>query len=159
MQTGQQINKPDKLLIILRASFRQRLAAGIIFLAVSGGFVVLHLAGNGTIDLGRWLDPCGFRQRYNLPCPACGMTTSAVAFASGKIIKSFYIQPAAWLFCNVLVLVTFFAFIIAVFGIYFRFIARFFAEVAVRYIILAVLVVILAGWAVTLSRALAAKSL
>jgi len=156
MQTGQQINKPDKSQM-QRASFRQRLAAGIILLTVLAGFAVLYLAGRGAIDLGRWLDPCGFKQRYNLPCPACGMTTSAVAFAGGKIIKSLYIQPAAWLFCSVLVVGAFFAFIIAVFGIYFRFIGRFFAEVGVRYIILAVIVVVLAGWAVTLSRALAAK--
>jgi len=41
-------------------------------------------------------------------------------------------------------------------GLYFRFIERFFKEVKVRYIILALIIIIVAGWAVTLARALAA---
>jgi len=43
----------------------------------------------------------------------------------------------------------------AVFGVYFRFVKRFFAEVKIRHIIVALLVIIAAGWAVTLARALA----
>ncbi len=102
-----------------------------------------------------WPFPCGFRQKYNLPCPGCGITTSAVTFAAGKILKSFYIQPAAAFLCCVLVAVSFLAFLVAVFGIYFRFLDRFFAEVKVKYIILALIIIIAAGWAVTLARALA----
>jgi hypothetical protein len=37
----------------------------------------------------------------------------------------------------------------------FRFVERFFAEVRLRYIILAIVIIIAAGWAVTLARALA----
>jgi len=154
MQTDQPSDKPR---IFHRASLRQRLWAGLVCVAVAALFAVLWLAADGKIDLSRWLDPCGFKQRYNLPCPTCGITTSAVAFASGKIFESFYIQPAGALFCCILVLIAFFAFLTAVFGIYFRFIERFFAEVKVRYIILAVIVIIAAGLAVTLARALAAN--
>jgi hypothetical protein len=50
------------------------------------------------------------------------------------------------------------AFITAVFGVYFHFIRRFFTEVKLRYIILALVIVIAAGWAVTLARAIAAKN-
>ncbi len=81
-----------------------------------------------------------------------------MAFAQGKIFESFYIQPAAALLCCVLIVVAFLAFLIAVFGVYFSFINRFFAEVKVRYIILALIIIVAAGWAVTLSRALAANN-
>ena len=37
--------------------------------------------------------PCGFLQRTNLPCPACGMTTSFSWFARGNLAASFYVQP------------------------------------------------------------------
>jgi Tfp pilus assembly protein PilO len=47
------------------------------------------------------------------------------------------------------------AFVTSVFGLRFRFVERFFAEVRIRYIILVVLIIIAAGWAVTLARALA----
>jgi len=59
--------------------------------------------------------------------------------------------------CCVLVVVAFLALFTAVFGVYFRFIKRFFTEVKLRHIILALIVIIAAGWAVTLARALAAN--
>ncbi len=86
------------------------------------------------------------------------MTTSVVAFAQGKIFESFYIQPAAALLCCVLAVSALLAFFVAVFGVYFSFLNRFFTEVKIKYIILALIVIIAAGWAVTLARALAAKN-
>jgi len=82
------------------------------------------------------------------------MTTSALAFAQGRIFESFYIQPAAALLCSIMVVSAFLAFLVAVFGIYFRFVKRFFVEVKIRHIILALIVILAAGWAVTLARAL-----
>jgi len=108
----------------------------------------------GRIDVDKWLDPCGFKQRYDLPCPTCGMTTSALAFVQGEIFESFYIQPAAALLCCVLVVVAFLASLVAVFGVYFSFIKRFFAEIKLRYIVLAMIIIVAAGWAVTLARAI-----
>jgi len=84
------------------------------------------------------------------------MTTATLAFAQGKIFEALYIQPACALLCCVLVVISFLAFVTAVFGVYFHFIERFFSEVKVRHIILALIVIIVAGWAVTLARALAA---
>ena len=84
------------------------------------------------------------------------MTTATLAFAQGKILEAFYIQPAAGLLYCVMVIAAVLAFFVAVFGVYFRFIKRFFSEVKVRYIILALLIIIVAGWAVTFARALAA---
>ena len=155
MQIIQQVNKPK---IFSRASSRQRITAAIVCLAVVGFFGIFALAGHYNVNMGRLLGYCGFQQKYGLPCPTCGMTTAALAFAQGKIFEALYIQPACALLCCVLVVIAFLAFVIAVFGVYFRFLERFFAEVKVRYIILALIVIIAAGWAVTLARALAVSN-
>lgn len=83
------------------------------------------------------------------------MTTATFAFARGRILQAFYIQPAAALFCCVLIVAAVLAFLTAVLGVSFRFVERFFAKVRIRYIILAIIIIIAAGWAVTLARALA----
>ena len=82
------------------------------------------------------------------------MTTSAVTFVQGKIFESFYIQPAAALLCCVLAVMAFLALLTAGFGVYFSFVKRFFAKVKTRYIILTLIIIIAAGWAVTLTRAI-----
>ena len=148
------LNKPK---IIHRATSRQRILAGLFFLLIAALFGLFHLAAAGRIDPGRWLGPCGFKQRYGLPCPTCSITTSAVAFAGGKIFESFYIQPAGTILCCALAVSAFLALPIAVFGVYFSFLERFFAEVKIKHIILALIIIIAAGWAVTLARALAAN--
>jgi hypothetical protein len=154
MQTSQQLSEPK---FIRRASSRQRLRAGIVFLVVAVIFGLLALAAAGKININRWLTPCGLKQRYNLPCPTCGMTTSALAFVQGKIIEAFYIQPASAILCCVMVVAAVLAFFVAVFGVYFHFLERFFAEVKIRHIILILLIIMAAGWAVTLAQTLAAK--
>ena len=154
MQPSQQLNKSK---LLYRATSRQRLISGCFFLAVVAFFGIFLLAAHGKIDLARWLSPCGFKQRYNLPCPTCGMTTSIVAFAGGEIFESFYIQPAGALLCCVLVVSAILAFITASFGVYFWFLRRFFNEVKIRHIVLAFVIIIAAGWAVTLARALAQR--
>ncbi len=151
MQAGQQINKRK---ILHSASFRRRLGAGVVFFMVVATFSLFWLAANDKIDIARWLNPCGFKQKYGLPCPTCEMTTSALAFVQSKIFESFYIQPAAAILCCILVIVAFLAFLIAVFGVHFGFLNRFFTEVKTKHIILALIVIIAAGWAVTLARAL-----
>ncbi|MHC4214435.1 MAG: hypothetical protein ACYSWP_13805 [Planctomycetota bacterium] len=79
-------------------------------------------------------------------------------FSGGeRAFRAFYIQPAAALGCFVLALTAFFSFLTAVFGIYFRIMKRFFAEVRMFYLILAVVIIIACAWAVTLARALAEK--
>jgi hypothetical protein len=153
MKASQQLNKRK---ILYRASPRQRLTATSVCLAVIAFFGLFALAGHYKIS--PWPLPCGFKQKYNLPCPTCGMTTSVVAFAQGKIFESCFIQPAAGLFWCVVSGWGVFAFFVAVFGVYFGFLNRFFTEVKIKYIILALIVVIAAGWVVTLARALAAEN-
>ena len=153
MQVSQQLNKSK---FFYWASPRQRIIATVVFLMVAASFGLAWLAATGRFDIAWWLGPCGLKQKYGLPCPTCGMTTSILAFSQGKVFEAFYIQPAAALLCCVLVIVAFLAFFTAVFGVYFSFIKRFFAEVKIKHIILALIVIIAAGWAVTLARALAA---
>ena len=154
MQASQQVNKVK---IFCRASFRQRLGAAFVFLAIAALFGLFWLAANDKINIGWLLGPCGFKQKYGLPCPTCGITSSLLAFAEGKIFESFYIQPAGALLCCVLVGAAFLALPVAVFGVYFGFLKRFFEEVKIKHIILALIIIIAAGWAVTLARALATK--
>ncbi|MHC4284986.1 MAG: hypothetical protein ACYSWZ_18760, partial [Planctomycetota bacterium] len=61
------------------------------------------------------------------------------------------------LLCSVMVVVAFFAFFIAVFGVYSGFINRIFTEIKIKHIILALIIITAAGWAVTLARSLAAR--
>lgn len=147
-----------RLSSVSRASSGQRMVAAIVCLGIITFFGVFALVGHFNIDMGRWLGYCGFKQRTGLPCPTCGMTTATLAFAQGRIFEAFNIQPACGLLCSVMVIVAILTFIIAVFGVYFRFIERFFTEVKLRYMILALIIIIVAGWAVTLARALAAKN-
>lgn len=155
MQQNQQLNNKQKLFGY--ATNQQRIIAAVLFLGIAGTFGLSALAANDKIDISWWLRPCGFKQRFGLPCPTCGMTTSLLAFSQGKIFEAFYIQPAGALLYSIAVVVAFLALFTAIFGVYFEFIRRFFAQVKIRYIILALLVIIACGWAVTLARALAAR--
>jgi len=141
--------------ILSRASFRQRLVCGLVFLVIAAFFGLFILATNDKVQIDRWLGPCGFKQIYGLPCPTCGVTTSVLAFAKGRLLESFYIQPAGALLCCILAFSATLAFFGAVFGVYFSFLRRFFAQVKIIHIILAILIIITAAWAVTLARALA----
>ena len=81
-----------------------------------------------------------------------------MAFSQGEFADSFYTQPAAGLICTGLVVAGFFAFLTAACGIYWRFIFEFWRSVSKGYFVVALLIVIAAGWAVTLARALAARN-
>ncbi len=86
------------------------------------------------------------------------MTTATLAFARGDIADAFLVQPAAGLLYCGAVLAGGLAFFVAVFGVYFDFIRRFFAEIKIRYMILALIIILASGWAVTLARAVATQN-
>jgi hypothetical protein len=138
-----------------RITNRQRAIAAIIFVSIALFFSIFAFAAHSNIDMGNYFGHCGFKAMYHLPCPTCGYTTAAIAFAQGKILEAFDTQPACALICSVLVFIGVISFIIAVFGIRFRFVSRFFNEVKIQHIILALIIIILSGWAVTLARAIA----
>lgn len=139
--------------MFLRASARRRITAVLVFLAIAAVFLLAWLMGRYHITL--YPFPCGFKQRFGLPCPTCGMTTAVLSFAQGQIIRSFYIQPAAAFFCVLAIVTAFFALLTAFFGVYSPALERRLASLKLRYIVAALLLVLAAGWAVTLARALA----
>jgi hypothetical protein len=132
--------------------------ATLIASAVVALFGSLWLLQRAGFDFGLLFAPCGMKQRTGLPCPTCGMTTSVLAFARGQVLMAFYVQPAGAFLCLLLVVVAFFAFLTGVFGVYFCFFDRLLAGLNVRYVVAGLLVILAAGWAVTLARALAAPT-
>jgi len=132
----------------------QRITAGVVFVAVVAIFAVLFAGGRGWIDMSRLFGICGFKQVYGLPCPTCYVTSSAMAFAKGRIFESFYIQPAGAVLCCALVAVGVAALLISVFGVNFRFLHQPIRWRMIKYFVAGALVILAAGWAVTLSRAL-----
>jgi len=126
--------------------------------AVVGAFAGLWLLQKVGFDFSRVFPPCGLRMRTGLTCPTCGMTTAVLAFARGRVLTAFYVQPAAGLLCSLLVLAAFFAFLTALFDVYFTFLDRVFARVRIVHVVVGLLVILAAGWAVTLARALAQQT-
>ena len=153
MEPGQQ---PISQKLFSRASGNQRLIAAGIFLCIAGGFLLGWLMGQFHFTL--YPFPCGFKQRYNLPCPTCGMTTAVIAFSHGHINDAFYAQPAAVFFCCLAIVIAFFAFIVAVFGVYSPLVERRLASLKLRYILAALFLIFAAGWAATLARAITQNS-
>jgi Protein of unknown function (DUF2752) len=153
MESGQQPILPK---LFSRASANQRLIAAGIFLFIAGGFLLGWLMGQFHFTI--YPFPCGFKQRYNLPCPTCGMTTAVIAFSHGRISDAFYTQPAAGFFCCFATVIAFFAFIPAAFGVYSPLVERRLASLKLRYILAALFLIFAAGWAVTLARAIAQNS-
>jgi len=150
MTSSQETNKEKKA---VRATIGYRIVAGGVFVVILGFFVYMFLGGRGVIDLRSQFGVCGFKQSYGLPCPGCGWTSSTLAFVEGHIWDSFYLQPAAGVFCLGLAISGVFALLSCVFGIKFAFLDRPFG-VIVKYLVLAVIIVVMGGWAVTLSRAM-----
>jgi hypothetical protein len=145
--------QPTSVFEIRRASAKARIVAALIAAAIVALFATLWGLQRVGFDFGLLFNPCGFRQRTGLPCPACGMTRSVLAFARGRIGLSFYEQPALAFGCLVLVVIAFLASLVAALGVYFKALDRFFEEVKPSHLAIGLLVVISAGWAVTLARA------
>jgi hypothetical protein len=133
------------------------IAAGVFCLSF-GGFALIWASQRGYINLTYWLGVCGFKQRTGLPCPGCGWTHAAQLFVTGHFFKAFWWQPAAGLFCTVSALTAIFALHCAVFGIDFGLLQRLCGAKSVRVGLITACVVIIAGWLVTLTRAILENS-
>lgn len=147
-------DQPSNTKKLNRASGRERRIAGLIFLIWAVFLGLLNLCRMLGFDIGRLFLPCGFQQRYHLPCPTCGWTRALKAFCQGHFLQAFYIQPAASLVCVGLAIVALTALYIAVSGVYPGFVARLYREVKLKHLAWALIVIVLAGWAVTFVRAL-----
>jgi hypothetical protein len=144
--------------IARRASGRERTGAALVAFSILALFATLWGLQKLHFDFGMLFNPCGFKQRTGLPCPACGMTTSVLAFARGRVITAFYTQPAAGLLCSLMVLGGFLALLVAASGVYFNVLDRLIHDVKMRYVIVGLVIILAAGWAVTMARALAAQT-
>lgn len=131
---------------------RIRMVYAIIFAAVAGGFAILWLAEKGYFELGFVLGVCGFKQRFGLPCPGCGWTHAAQQFITGHPLQAFVTQPAAALFTCMAAMVALFSLLYAVFGVDFRLRERVFRSRMGKLLLIAAIIVVLAGWITTLAR-------
>jgi hypothetical protein len=138
-------------------SYADRLIAGVILACIFFFFGVMILAEQGLIRPGYLLGVCGFKQRYGLPCPGCGWTHSAQAFAAGDVVRSFTLQPAASFFCGLLVIIAFLALHTLIFGIHSKLLRTVTNVRFWKYCLIGSGIIILLGWVVTLARALAAR--
>ena len=154
MRVRQQTNGTG---MIRRATGRQRRIAGLIAAGIVILFGSLWLLQRLHFDFGLLFGPCGMKQRTGLPCPTCGMSTSVLAFSRGDLLTAFYVQPAAAFLCCLLVVAAFFASLVSVFGVYVTLLDRLWAEIGLGRLVVGLLIILAAGWAVTFARALAAR--
>ncbi len=147
----QQTNSVDEP---CKPSVLQRIFALCLFLGISWLFWLLYKGSVGQTDLSRIFGICEFKRSFNLPCFACGMTTSALAFVSGDILGAFYIQPAGAIICCGLVIIEVFSLLIGLFGVNFAFLQRPLSPRSIRYFVISLLIILAAGWAVTIARAI-----
>lgn len=136
-----------------RAEPKDRIVFLAVFLAVCVIFGLFWLAAKGVINLSPFGE-CAFKRNYGIPCPTCGFTTAISVFVTGGIIKAFWIQPAAATMCVVLLFVAFFSLLSAIIGINFSFLPPI-RIWRIEHILIAGAIILAAGWAVTIARALA----
>jgi hypothetical protein len=135
-----------------------RLTAAAIFLGILCVFVLLWLGEKEMVPYRYLLGVCGFKQRYGLPCPGCGWTHAAQAFATGNIIQSFRIQPAAAVFCTAAILTAVLALHTAIFGLHSKLQTVLFDKRFWKYVLISSGIMVLLGWLVTLAKALSDKT-
>lgn len=136
-----------------KASASHRLGHLAIVLAGLAIFAIFYMVKADIIDPSWHSGPCVFKQTYGIPCPTCGMTTAVKLLFSGKLISAFYTQPGIVMFCLLVAVIAFFSLLSAVLGLNFSFLPP---PGLWRggYIVLILLIIFAAGWAVTLARAL-----
>lgn len=141
--------------IKFNSSLSRRLGCGLIALLIVSVFITFYLAGKGVVDSNDFFEPCQFQIDHKLPCPTCGMTRAFKAFSTGKILTAFYIQPAAGLLCCLLLAIAVLTLLVTATGINIGVIDYILAYNRWGYAIVICIIILTAGWAVTLARALA----
>ncbi len=139
------------------SGFAGRVLSVAVLLIIVLFFTVMNLAENGFIKPAYVLGVCGFKQRYGLPCPGCGWTHSAQAFATGDVVRSFVIQPAAAFFCGLLLIIAILALHTLIFGVHSKLREILTNNRFWKYSLIGLASVVLLGWIVTLARSLASN--
>lgn len=137
-----------------RVTLQQRFIALSVFIGITTFFLLGWLILRGFLNPELLFGICGFKEKYHLPCPACGMTSSVLAFLSGDIGRSFYLQPAAGVLCSVLFCGWVCSFM-SVLGFDLNFIYKRLLFIQLKYWLIGIIIVVLGGWSVTMARALA----
>ncbi len=129
----------------------------IVWFFVSLGIMTfLCLLAADIVNIDGLVGTCGFKERYGLACPGCGITTSCKLFFSGHIVRAFYVQPAGAALCLAIVASWILACITGAFGVQLWIIPP------VRIwdgwkIILVMLIIFAFGWAVSLIKTVCTK--
>ncbi|WP_146682706.1 DUF2752 domain-containing protein [Limihaloglobus sulfuriphilus] len=84
-----------------RISHNWKLHLFIVAAAVAA-LVLSILIGMGVLSAESLFGICGFKRKYNLPCPFCGMTRSFSFFFRGRFISSLTVQPAGFMLAAIL---------------------------------------------------------
>lgn len=137
----------------VKSSRQDRFTFLVVVVIIGLIFGIFYLIKQGFMNLGP-AGGCAFERNYGLPCPTCGMTRAISAFMEGKIIKAFYVQPAAVAICAGLIWIAFFSLLSVCLGVNFSFLppVRIWQ---LKHILPATFIILAAGWAVTIARALA----
>ena len=145
--------EPEKSKWFYKSTKQDRITFFWVFVIAVFLFVVFYLIKQGFLNMGPG-GGCAFERNTGLPCPTCGFTRSINAFMEGKILKAFYIQPAAAAGCIILAGIGFFSLLSAALGVNFSFLppVRLWQ---LNHIVLTIIIILAAGWAVTAARALA----
>ncbi len=142
--------------IFIKATKHQRRSAGCVAAVIFLLILWVALIGRGFLRTPLIFGGCAFNDRYDLPCPACGMTTSIEAFCRGEILKAFYIQPAAAVIVCLLIAGFVLSLLAAGFGVNFSFVDNLLWHPNIWwYILTGFIAVLVFGWIITLTRAIA----
>jgi hypothetical protein len=137
----------------IKSARQDRITFFVVVVIIGIFFGIFYLVKADFVNIGP-AGGCAFERNFGLPCPTCGMTRAIIAFMEGKIIKAFYIQPAGAAICLVLIWTAFFSLLSACLGVNFFFLppVRLWR---LKHILLAIIIILAGGWAVTLARAIA----
>lgn len=146
------MTEPKKSKWFVKSTRQDRITYLTVFVIIALFFALFYLVKVDLLNL--WpKGECAFQRNYGLPCPTCGFTRAISAFMEGKITKAFYVQPAAAAICLALIWTGFFSLLSACLGVNFSFLPPV-RTWQPKYIIPAIIIILAAGWVVTLARAL-----
>ncbi len=149
MKQSQQPSSDKKQIIAPKT----RMWAGLCFLLLLSVFALIWAISRGWVTGALVFGACGFKQSTGYPCPGCGVTTALTEFIKGNMVQAFIIQPAGAFLGLMAVVSAIFSLLIALFGVDFGILRVVTTGTFLKRLLLTLLVVFLAGWAVTLSRA------
>ena len=124
-----------------------------VFVLVVLFFLICFFAAKGFWNTDKIFDPCGFKLKYGLPCPTCGMTRSMKLFCSGELVDAFIVQPAGAFICLLLAIIAVFSGLELILGLNLGIISFITNAKNIGYIVVVIALIVMLGWLVLLARA------